>query len=71
MNEEIKAIFKSGLVVSFRCSTKLRTYFVRAKLCPLKRSVGSSKVTEHVVKYVQMLMRWTTSLALLIEKLIK
>ena len=43
MNEELKDLFPSGPMISFRCSRKLRTYLVRAKLYTLNRSVGSSK----------------------------
>ena len=40
MNEELKDL---GLVVSYKSSRKLRMYLVRAKVYPLKRSVGSKK----------------------------
>ena len=41
MNEELKHLFTSGPMVSFRISTKISSYLVRAKLYSVERSVGS------------------------------
>ena len=41
MNEELKHLFTSGPMVSFRSSRKISSYLVRAKLYPVERSVGS------------------------------
>ena len=40
MNEELKHLFKPGLMVSFRGSRKISSYLVRAKLYPVEGSVG-------------------------------
>ena len=41
MNEELKHLFTTGPMVSFRSSRKISSYLVRAKLYPVERSVGS------------------------------
>ena len=43
MNEEAKKAFTSGPMISFRGARKLSSYLVRAKLCPIERTVGSFK----------------------------
>ena len=43
MNQEIKNIFTSGLIMTFRNARKIRSYQVRVKLYPLKRTVTSEK----------------------------
>ena len=43
LNKEVKEIFTPGPMVSFQRARKLGNYFVRAKLYPLERSVGSFK----------------------------
>ena len=43
MNQELKNVFTSGPVVSYRSVRKISSYFVRAKLYPLERKVGSDK----------------------------
>ena len=43
MNEEVRKTFSPGPKASFRSARKLSSYFVRAKLYPLQRKVGSSK----------------------------
>ena len=39
-NKEVKEIFTTGPMVSFRGAKKLVSYLIRAKLYPLERSVG-------------------------------
>ena len=41
MNEEFKHLFTPGPIVSYRSSRKICSYLVKAKLYPVKRSVGS------------------------------
>ena len=43
LNKEVKEIFTADYMVSFRGARKLGSYFVKAKLYPLERSVGSFK----------------------------
>ena len=43
MNDEVKKAFTPGPMVSFWGAQKLSSYLVRAKLCPLEKSVGSFK----------------------------
>ena len=43
LNKEVKKIFTPDPIVSFRGARKLGSYLVRAKLYPLKKSVGSFK----------------------------
>ena len=43
MDEEVTREFTRGPMVSFRSSRKLSSYFVRAKLYPTERMVGSFK----------------------------
>ena len=43
MNEEVRKTFSPGPMASFRSARKLSSYFVRTKLYPLQRKVGSSK----------------------------
>ena len=45
-NDEVKDTFASRPMVSFRTSRKLSSYLVRAKLYPLKRTVGSRKCSK-------------------------
>ena len=47
---------------------KFGKYSVRAKLRPLKRSQYRINLTDYVGKFVQMLMKLTSSLAMLQEK---
>ena len=43
MNEEAKKVFTPGPMISFRSARKLSSYLVRAKLHPIKQTVGSFK----------------------------
>ena len=43
MNQEVKNVFTSGPIVSYRSARKISSYFLRAKLYPLERNVGSEK----------------------------
>ena len=43
MNQEVKNVFTSGSVESFKSARKISSYLVRAKLYPLERNVGSEK----------------------------
>ena len=43
INHEVKKTITPSPMISFRSSRKISSYIVRAKLCPLERSVGSSK----------------------------
>ena len=43
MGIEVKKMFSSAPIVSFKGDCKLRSYLVRAKLYPLNRPVGSFK----------------------------
>ena len=43
MNQEVKNIFTPGSIALFRSAAKISSYFVRAKLYPLERNVGSEK----------------------------
>ena len=46
MDEEVKKVFTSGPMVSFRSSRKLSSYVVRAKLYSIEIVVGSFKCNE-------------------------
>ena len=46
MNEELKDLSTPGPIVSFRSSRKINRYLVRAKLHPVKISVGSFSFNE-------------------------
>ena len=41
MDKEVKRVFTSKPIISFRSTRKLRSYLVRAKLYPTERTVGS------------------------------
>ena len=43
MDQEAQRVFMSGLMITFRNARKLSSCLVRAKLYPLKRTVGSCK----------------------------
>ena len=43
MDQRVKELFSSQLMVSFRSARKLGSYLVRAKFYPLERSLGSYK----------------------------
>ena len=43
MNDEVKKTFTPSPMISFCSSRKISSYIVRAKLYPLRRTVGSSK----------------------------
>ena len=43
INQEVKNIFTSGPIVSYRNARKINSYLVIAKLYPLERKVGSEK----------------------------
>ena len=43
MDKEVKRVFTPRPMVSFCSARKLNSYLVRAKLCPLERTVGSYK----------------------------
>ena len=49
MREEAIKVFKPGPTISFRSARKLSTYLVRAKLYPIKQTVGSFKCNEKKV----------------------
>ena len=60
MDEEVKNVFYSGPMVSFRSARKVSRYLVRAKLYPLEGTVGSHLNVRKVgAKSVLMLMRQT------------
>ena len=44
MNQEVKNVFTTGPIVSFRCARKISSYLVRAKLYHLGRKVDSKKL---------------------------
>ena len=46
MNDEVKDIFISGLMVFFRISQKLSKYLMRARLYSLERTVDSRKCSK-------------------------
>ena len=46
MNDDVKDTLTPGPMVSFRTAQKLSSYLVRAKLYPLKRTVGFRKYRE-------------------------
>ena len=50
MNEEVKNLSLPGPMVSFRGARKLSSYFVRDKLYPLHRKVGSKKCAKNCCK---------------------
>ena len=43
MDVEVKKVFYPGPMVSFRSAREVSSYLVRAKMYPLKRTVGSFK----------------------------
>ena len=43
MDVEVKKVFHPGPMVSFRSAREVSSYLVRAKMYPLKRTVGSFK----------------------------
>ena len=64
INDEVKRVFTSKPMVSFRSSCKISSYLVRAKLYPIERTVGSfrcgSKPCE-VWKYITETDNFTSS----------
>ena len=46
MNDEVKSVFSSKPVISFRSARKLSSYLVKTKLYPIERTVGSFKCTK-------------------------
>ena len=46
MNDEVKKTFFLEPMISFSSARKLSSYLVRAKLCPIERTVGSFKCTK-------------------------
>ena len=56
MNEELKHLFTPDPMICFTSSRMISSYFVRAKLYPIERSVGSF-IKDHVARFVHMLMR--------------
>ena len=46
MNQEVKNIFTSEPIVSYRSARKISSYLVRAKIYPLERKVGYEKRTK-------------------------
>ena len=64
MNDEVKRVFTAKPMVSFRSSSKICSYLVRAKLYPIERTVGSfrcgSKRCE-VCKYITETNTFTSS----------
>ena len=42
-DEEVKKVFSSGPLVSFRSTRNLKSYLVRSKIYPLERKVSSEK----------------------------
>ena len=47
MNDEVKKVFSSKPMISFRSARKLSSYLVTAKLYPIERRVGSFKCTKN------------------------
>ena len=43
MNQEVKNVFISGPIVSYRSARKISSYLVRATIYSLKRKTGSGK----------------------------
>ena len=52
MNDEVKRFFTRKPMVSFSSSRKISSYLIRAKLCPIERTVGSLRVEVNIVKSV-------------------
>ena len=46
MNDEVKKVFSTKPMISFRSARKLSSYLVRAKLYPIERTFGSFKCTK-------------------------
>ena len=42
VNEDVKSVFTQAPIIYFRSARKLSSYFVRAKVYPLERTVGCS-----------------------------
>ena len=43
MNDDVKWVFSSKLMISFRIAGKLSNHLVRTKIYPIEKSVGSFK----------------------------
>ena len=43
MDQDAQRVFTPGPMITFRSARKLSSYLVRAKLCPLEKTVGSCK----------------------------
>ena len=64
MNYEVKKVFTSKPMVSFKSSRKISSYLVRAKLYPIERTVGSFKCGSkrcEVCKYITKTDTFTSS----------
>ena len=52
MNKEVMNLFLQGPMVSFKGATKLSSYFVKVKLYPVHRKVGSKNVLKITMTFV-------------------
>ena len=50
---EVKSVFSSAPMVSYRSARKIKKYIVRSKLYPIDRKVGSYRYGNSGVRYVQ------------------
>lgn len=60
MNDKVKRAFFPKPIISFRSERKLCNYLVRAKICPIERSVGS--FGKNAAKYVEIPIKLKTLL---------
>ena len=65
MNGKVKVRSSPKSMISLRGARKLTNYLVRAKICPIERSVGSFKCAKNAEKYAQ----WSIKLKTLLLQL--
>ena len=64
MNDQVKRVLCRKLVISFRSTRNLSNYLVRAKICPIEKSIGSFKFDKkhcEVCKNVNKIEPFTSS----------
>ena len=71
MNNEVKRFFTPKPMVLFSSSRKISSYLVRAKLCPIERTVGSLRVEVNIVKSVNTSLKLILLILVSLEKHIK
>ena len=71
MNDEVNKTFTPSPIISFRSSSKVSSYIVRAKLYPLERTAGSYKCGKKRCEVCDVFLRLIHFLALLPVRVLK